>query len=76
MIGVKFNITPELLDSIVAQLEATEGITDLVVEDPDDQKLKPMSVTDFYKKINAANLAITEKRRHSQRFMEEEVQKW
>ncbi len=76
MIGVKFNITPELLESIVAQLEATEGITDLVIEDPDDQKLKPMSVTDFYKKINAANLAITEKRRHSQRFMEEEVQKW
>jgi hypothetical protein len=48
----------------------------ILVEDPDDQNLKPMTSIDFYKRINAANLAQKEKRMISQRELEQEVQSW
>jgi hypothetical protein len=72
MIGVKFEVSPENLDAITALLESTEGVNNLMVEDPDDEKLRPISVTNFYKMVNAANLCITENRMVSQRYLQEE----
>jgi hypothetical protein len=72
MIGVKFEVSPENLDAITALLESTEGVNNLMIEDPDDQKLRSFSVTEFYKKVNSANLCITEKRMVSQRYLQEE----
>ncbi len=77
MIRVTFEVSPEYLDSITAMLQDTEGVQNLMIEDPDDQQLKPLSVTNFYKKINAANLCIVEQRMVSQRYLQEEgVLKW
>lgn len=77
MIRIKLEVIPEYLEAITTLLENTEGVETLIVEDPDDQQLRPMSVTNFYKKINAANLCIVEGQMVSQRYLQEEgVLKW
>lgn len=44
--------------------------------DFEDNTLRPMTATEFYKKVNASNLAQKEKRLFSQNFIEKEVASW
>ncbi|NJL13820.1 MAG: hypothetical protein HC913_13010 [Microscillaceae bacterium] len=76
MIQVKMEVLPEQIDSVVALLQNTPGVQAVHVEDPDDVQLKPMTATDFYKRINASNLAQKENRIFSQEALEKEVQSW
>ncbi|MDX2304709.1 MAG: hypothetical protein NW226_18005 [Microscillaceae bacterium] len=76
MIHIKLSVELDHVDQVVAMLKDSELIASIEVEDIDDQNLKPMTATDFYKKINAANLAQKEKRLFSQSEMEKEVQSW
>ena len=76
MIHIKLSVELDHVEQVVAMLKESDLIADIEVEDIDDQNLKPMTATDFYKRINAANLAIKEKRVFSQAHMEKEVQSW
>lgn len=76
MIHIKLSVELDHVDQVVAMLKDSELIASIEVEDIDDQNLKPMTATDFYKRINAANLAQKEKRLFSQSEMEKEVQTW
>ncbi|MEO1653120.1 MAG: hypothetical protein AAFU64_06220 [Bacteroidota bacterium] len=76
MITIKIRVKAENLEQVLPQLKTVALIESLEVEDIDDQNLKPMTATDFYKKINAANLAEQEGRMLSQSEMEKEVTTW
>ncbi|TAE70803.1 MAG: hypothetical protein EAZ85_11480 [Bacteroidetes bacterium] len=64
---------PVVLD-IPVVVEAPPVVVTLA--DFESTTLKPMTATEFYKKVNASNLAQKEKRIFSQNFMEKEVQSW
>ena len=76
MIHIKLSVELDHVEQVVAMLKESDLIADIEVEDIDDQNLKPMTATEFYKRINAANLALKEKRVFSQTDMEKEVQSW
>lgn len=46
------------------------------VEGASEQNLRPITVIDFYKKINAANLSVTQGQVFSQTQVKEEIQTW
>ncbi len=76
MIKIKLEIELEHLEQVKAMLEASDLIQSFAIEDPDDQNLKSMTATEFYKRINAANLAQQEQRLISQEQIEQEVNQW
>ncbi|GAB4408507.1 MAG: hypothetical protein OHK0053_35230 [Microscillaceae bacterium] len=76
MIQVKIEVLPEQMAQVLALLQNTPGVQSVHVEDPDDAQLKPMTATDFYKRINASNLAQKENRMMTQEALEKEVQSW
>jgi hypothetical protein len=76
MINIKVEAEADNVAKIVALLKESGLTHNIVVEDLDDQSLKQMTAVDFYKRINAANLAQKEKRMFSQKEVEQEVQSW
>ncbi|MCS6821653.1 MAG: hypothetical protein NZ551_07275 [Microscillaceae bacterium] len=76
MVEIKFQTSFENVDQVVNLLKSSGLVHNLQVEDDDDQKLKPMTLIDFYKKINASNLAERERRVFSQKQVREEVATW
>ena len=75
MINIKVQVQGENLDKVLALLKESGLTTHVEVDDVDDA-LKPMTATDFYKRINASNLAQKEKRLFTQKEVEQEVQSW
>lgn len=76
MIHMQLEVEAQNIDQVVALLKESNLAHNISVEDLDDQNLKPMTATDFYKRINAANLAQKEKRTFTQKTVEEEVKSW
>ncbi len=68
--------TPVVVETpaVVEVPTAPEIVVNLT--DFENTNFKPMTATDFYKKINASNLAQKEKRIFPQNFIEKEVQSW
>ncbi|TAE10860.1 MAG: hypothetical protein EAZ95_14360 [Bacteroidetes bacterium] len=75
MINIKVQVQGENLDKVLTLLKDSGLTTSIEVDDVDDN-LKPMTATDFYKRINASNLAQKENRLFTQKQVEEEVQSW
>lgn len=76
MIHIKLEVALKHVDQVVDMLKKSQVVHKIDVEDLDDQNLKPMTATDFYKRINAANLTQKENRLFSQKAIEQEVQTW
>ena len=76
MVNIKLEVSIDNLDAALELLKSSNLISKIEVEDADDQTLKPMTATDFYKRINASNLDQKEKRVMSQKNLEEEVKTW
>jgi hypothetical protein len=76
MIEIIVKVEPDKAEQVVQLIKDSGLAASVEVEDLDDQNLKPMTATDFYKRINAANLAQKEKRTLSQKALEEEVKLW
>ena len=57
MIHIKLEAEIEHVEALVNLIKGSGLARKIDVEDLDDQNLKPMTATDFYKRINAANLA-------------------
>ncbi|MCU0445121.1 MAG: hypothetical protein MUE85_09395 [Microscillaceae bacterium] len=76
MVQIKLEVAYEQLDQTLKLLNESGLDLKIYVEDADDQNLKPMTATDFYKRINASNLAQKEKRVFTQKAVEEEVKQW
>lgn len=70
--------TPESVTEVITPAPVVETAPEIKISisDFEDVNLKPMTATDFYKKVNASNLAQKEKRLFSQNFMEKEVTSW
>jgi hypothetical protein len=76
MIHVKLQVEADKIIALTELLKNSGLVAQMEVEDIDDQNLKPMTATDFYKRINASNLAQKEKRIFSQKSVEQEVAQW
>jgi hypothetical protein len=76
MVQIKLDVAHEQLDQVLKLLNESGLSIQIYVEDADDQNLKQMTATDFYKRINASNLAQKEKRVFTQKAVEEEVKQW
>ncbi len=76
MITVKLLVPDENISALIDLIETSGLASEIAVEDLEDQNLKPMTATDFYKRINAANLAHKENRIFSQKNMESEILTW
>lgn len=76
MVNIKLEVSIDNLDAALELLKSSPLISKIEVEDADDQNLKPMTATDFYKRINASNLDQKENRLMSQKSLEEEVKTW
>jgi hypothetical protein len=76
MVQIKLEVAHEQLDQVMKLLNESGLPIQIYVEDADDQSLKQMTATDFYKRINASNLAQKEKRVFTQKAVEEEVKQW
>jgi hypothetical protein len=75
MINIKLQVQGENLDKVMTLLKESGLVAHIEVDDVDDN-LKPMTATDFYKRINASNLAQKENRLFTQQQVEQEVQSW
>lgn len=76
MITVKLLVPDENITALTDLLETSGLAAEISIEDLEDQNLKPMTATDFYKRINAANLAHKENRVFSQKNIETDVLTW
>ena len=76
MITVKLLVPDENITSLIDLIETSGLASEVAIEDLEDQNLKPMTATDFYKRINAANLAHKENRVFSQANMEKDILTW
>jgi hypothetical protein len=76
MITIKLQTDIQNVEALLQLIKDSNLASNIDVEDLDDQNLKPMTATDFYKRINASNLAQLEKRVFSQKTVEEEVKQW
>jgi len=76
LINIQVQADINNVDALVKLIEGSGLAANIVVEDLDDQNLKPMTATDFYKRINASNLAQKENRLFTQKQVENEVQSW
>lgn len=76
MINIQVQADINNVDALVNLIQGSGLATNIVVEDLDDQNLKPMTATDFYKRINASNLAQKENRLFTQKQVETEAQSW
>ena len=76
MIHIKLEAEIEHVEALVNLIKGSGLASKIDVEDLDDQNLRQMTATDFYKRINAANLAQKEQRVFSQEAIEREVQAW
>ena len=76
MINIKVQVQGENLDKVLTLLKESGLAAHVEVDDVDDAALRPMTATDFYKRINASNLAQKEKRLIAQKLLEQEVQSW
>ncbi len=74
MINIKVQVQGEHLEQVLTLLKDSGLTVSVQVDDLDDSTLKPMTATDFYKRINASNLAQKEKRVFTQKEVETEVQ--
>lgn len=71
-------IAPAVVTPTPAPVVEEVKMPEIKVElaDFEDNTLRPMTATEFYKKVNASNLAQKEKRLFSQNFIEKEVASW
>lgn len=77
MVNIKVEVDSyENAENLIKTLKQMAFVKSVEMEDEDDKNLKPMSATDFYKRINAANLAQKENRMFSQQEVKTEVQSW
>jgi hypothetical protein len=77
MVNIKVEVDSyENAENLIKTLKQMAFVTSVEMEDEDDKNLKPMSATDFYKRINAANLAQKENRLFSQQEVKTEVASW
>lgn len=77
MVNIKVEVDSyENAENLIKTLKQMAFVSSVEMEDEDDKNLKPMSATDFYKRINAANLAQKENRMFSQQAVKTEVQSW
>ncbi len=76
MITIKLLVPDENVATLTDLINTSGLAYEVLIEDLEDQTLKPMTATDFYKRINAANLAHKETRVFSQKNMESEILTW